>query len=270
MPERKEPSLPPVPPASPAPERPNEPLPGLSLGLSAKAGAKRPHGAAAPDLETIGQGIAGLLQEEALEIAGADTMADKPKPSANPANVPRREQTSAYTVRHEYGDGPDPGGKSPSDGIPGLQDGTSPLCRRLISQIAETMWFPTGTSDAKCEDRVVEAFDALQSIDPKDEIEGMLACQLVVTHRAALDCLRLSMIPATESSDRGEIIEQVDKLMAIYARNLEALDRHRGARRASTESAVNGAHDAIDQTLMKLKTSSGETDRRSRTRSTRH
>ena len=112
------------------------------------------------------------------------------------------------------------------------------LHRRLTSQLSEAMWFPNGTSEAAREDRLIEAFDALAGIDPKDEIEGMLACQIIVTHRAALDCLKLSMAPSTASDERRKVIEQVELLLLSFGRNLAALDQYRTVARTEAGSSV--------------------------------
>ena len=41
---------------------------------------------------------------------------------------------------------------------------------------------------------IQSAMAALRGIKPQDEVEGMLATQMVATHAAAMECLRLSMI----------------------------------------------------------------------------
>lgn len=163
------------------------------------AGPKDPFG---DEITSIGNGIAALLAEEAND----------PLP-AKPGTPPTFQDFLTEAVN----------GSQPAE-----EDGSySELQKRLITQIAEIMWFPKGTSETAREDRLIAAFDALVGIDPQDEVEGMLACQLIVTHRAALDCMRLSMAPSTAANDRTGIVDQVERLLAIYARNLAALDQHR-------------------------------------------
>ena len=44
--------------------------------------------------------------------------------------------------------------------------------------------------------RVRAAIAAMRGIKPQDEIEGMLATQMVATHAAAMECLRRAMLQA--------------------------------------------------------------------------
>jgi hypothetical protein len=73
------------------------------------------------------------------------------------------------------------------------------------------------------------ALAAMHGIAPRDEIEGMLAAQMVAVHSAAMRCLR-----QLKGSD---ILQQQDsngslavKLLRTYTMQMEALQRHRGAR----------------------------------------
>ncbi len=173
-------------------------------------GSKSPY---SEEITAIGEGIAALLAEEANDPA--------PAPAATPT-------FNSFLTN-------DPAKPRPTDDEPSKPQSRaaavpaahSEFRQRLITQIAEVMWFPKDMSETAREDRLIEAYDALVGIDPQDEVEGMLACQLVVTHRAALDCMRLSMASPATSGDRGDIIGQVERLLAIHTRNLAALDQHR-------------------------------------------
>ena len=176
------------------------------------------------DLASIGEGIAALLAEESCE------------PAAGQAAASASSSPSFSSFLTEALNGLPPETEKPAPQRPREKEapssGTySELQKRLITQIAEIMWFPKGTSETVREDRLIEAFDALVGIDPQDEIEGMLACQLVITHRAMLDCMQLSMAPSTAANDRAGIINQIERLMAVHARNLAALDQHRARNR---------------------------------------
>src|SRR5271166_3625269 len=71
-------------------------------------------------------------------------------------------------------------------------------------------------------------FDALIGIAPKDEIEGMLAAQLIACHNASMECYRRAMIGEQTFEGRRENLSQANKLSRTYATLLEALNRHRG------------------------------------------
>ena len=69
---------------------------------------------------------------------------------------------------------------------------------------------------------------ALIGIAPKDELEGMMAAQLVAAHNAAMECYRRAMIGEQTLEGRRENLAQANKLSRTYAALLEALNRHRG------------------------------------------
>ena len=69
---------------------------------------------------------------------------------------------------------------------------------------------------------------ALIGIAPKDELEGMMAAQLIAAHNAAMECYRRAMIGEQTFEGRRENLAQANKLSRTYAALLEALNRHRG------------------------------------------
>ena len=99
---------------------------------------------------------------------------------------------------------------------------------RLVDQLIKTLWLPSGMSEEHIKDRVVAAYAALQGIKPRDEIEGMLGVQMVSTHSAAMECLRRAMLEEQTFEGRDQNLKHGVKLLTLYARQLEALDKHRG------------------------------------------
>jgi hypothetical protein len=69
---------------------------------------------------------------------------------------------------------------------------------------------------------------ALSGIDPRDEIEGMLAAQLIATHNVAMECLRLAMIPNQPLPAIDQVLGHATKLSRTFATLLDALNRKRG------------------------------------------
>jgi hypothetical protein len=69
---------------------------------------------------------------------------------------------------------------------------------------------------------------ALAGIGPKEELEGMMAAQLIAAHNAAMECYRRAMIGEQTFEGRRENLAQANKLSRTYAALLEALNRHRG------------------------------------------
>ncbi|MBN8957380.1 MAG: hypothetical protein J0H17_12555 [Rhizobiales bacterium] len=97
----------------------------------------------------------------------------------------------------------------------------------LANQAVQTLWLKH--SDNESRDRQYEAtIAALVGIAPKDELEGMMAAQLVAAHNAAMECYRRAMIGEQTFEGRRENLAQANKLSRTYAALLEALNRHRG------------------------------------------
>jgi hypothetical protein len=116
---------------------------------------------------------------------------------------------------------PDPFHAATGTASPGLQ-------RRIVVQVCEALWMPKDLTAEERSARIGEALALLQGINPQDETEGMLAAQMVATHHAAIDCLRRAMIPQQNLSARDVNLKHAAKLLAIYTRQLEVLDKHRG------------------------------------------
>ena len=65
-------------------------------------------------------------------------------------------------------------------------------------------------------------------IGPKDELEGMMAAQLLAAHSATMECYRRAKIGEQTFEGRRENLSQANKLSRTYAVLLDALNRHRG------------------------------------------
>jgi hypothetical protein len=97
--------------------------------------------------------------------------------------------------------------------------------RLLIDQAVQTL---------KRSDRLTEnprfraILGGLIGIEPKDELEAMIATQLVGAHNAAMECFARAMIPEQTLEAWRENLNQANKLSRTCASLLEALNRHRG------------------------------------------
>jgi hypothetical protein len=97
----------------------------------------------------------------------------------------------------------------------------------LANQAVQALWLKN--SDAETRDRQLNAtVAALVGIGPKDELEGMVAAQLIAAHNAAMECYRRAMIGEQTFEGRRENLNQANKLSRTYTTLLEALNRHRG------------------------------------------
>ncbi len=98
----------------------------------------------------------------------------------------------------------------------------------LINQVCHTLWIPESLDDDERSARFKSAISLLQGIKPADETEGMLAVQMVATHHAAMECLRRAMIVEQTLAGRDQNLKHAEKLLSIYSRQIEVLDKHRG------------------------------------------
>jgi hypothetical protein len=96
----------------------------------------------------------------------------------------------------------------------------------LANQTFQTLWL--GHSDQDEQDRQYGAtVAALIGIGPKDEIEGMIAAQLLAAHNAAMECDRRAMAKGQSFEGRHESLNQANKLSRTYALLLDAFNRNR-------------------------------------------
>jgi len=98
----------------------------------------------------------------------------------------------------------------------------------IVQQTVATLWFPEGTTQEERNGRIASALSLLEGIRPADEIEGMLAAQMVATHSAAMECLRRAMAPQQTLPGRDLNLKHASKLLQVYAKQMDALNRHRG------------------------------------------
>lgn len=79
-----------------------------------------------------------------------------------------------------------------------------------------------------------DMFDALKlvtiemiGISPKDQVEGMLAAQMIATHHAVMDCYRIAA-KSQMIDTKNLVFNSANKLTRTYAMQMEALNRYRG------------------------------------------
>lgn len=97
----------------------------------------------------------------------------------------------------------------------------------LANQAAQALWL-TNSSPEERQKQLSATIAALIGIAAKDELEGMMAAQLVAAHNASMECYRRAMIGDQTFEGRRENLAQANKLSRTYATLIEALNRHRG------------------------------------------
>lgn len=97
----------------------------------------------------------------------------------------------------------------------------------LANSVINTLWLKN-SDPAEQSRQMTAAVAALTGIAPRDEIEGMLAGQLVAANAAAMECYRRAMLGEQTFEGRKENLAQANKLSRTYATLVEVLNRHRG------------------------------------------
>ena len=76
----------------------------------------------------------------------------------------------------------------------------------------------------------------LHRIGPRDELEAMLASQMIVAHVAAIDASRRALHVEQTAGGRAAYLGLARKLMTLFTAQMDALDRYRG--KARTQKIV--------------------------------
>jgi hypothetical protein len=154
------------------------------------------------------------------------------------ASVDPRDETIGYARRRRSVLGKRPRSKAaPTATVPGDAKGVKEAPQlndralidlRLITQTISALWIPGGTSKEVAKERIQSAIALVKDLKPTDGLEGMLASQMVATRDAAMECLRRAMIADQTFAGVEQNLKHAAKLMSLYARQIEALNKHRG------------------------------------------
>jgi hypothetical protein len=98
---------------------------------------------------------------------------------------------------------------------------------QIIHDNVGALWIKHSDSDA-LDRQFCAACVGLAGIAPKDELEGMMAAQLIASHSAAMECHRRAMLGEQTFEGRSEALNQANKLSRTFTMLLDALNRHRG------------------------------------------
>lgn len=97
----------------------------------------------------------------------------------------------------------------------------------LANQAVQALWLKNSDDEAR-QTQMAATVAALVGIAPKDELEGMMAAQLIAAHNAAMECYRRAMIGEQTFEGRRENLNQANKLSRTFTTLLDALNKHRG------------------------------------------
>ena len=95
----------------------------------------------------------------------------------------------------------------------------------IACQTANALWLKCPETREK---QIRAALAGLNGIAPGNELEGMMAAQLIAAHNAAMECYRRAMLSEQTFEGRRENLSQANKLSRTFSTLVEALNRHRG------------------------------------------
>jgi hypothetical protein len=97
----------------------------------------------------------------------------------------------------------------------------------LANQAISGLWLKHSSEEEQSR-QLAATVAAFIGIGPKDELEGMMAAQLIAAHNAAMECYRRAMIGEQTFEGRRENLNQANKLSRTWATLLDVLNKHRG------------------------------------------
>jgi len=127
----------------------------------------------------------------------------------------------------------------------------SELQSHFLNQVVQT-FRGFATPEGFNYDRGVEfcnnAMALLNGIEPRDEIEGMLAIQMVGVHNLAMETLKRAMLEGQTLEGKEANVNQATKMLRTFTAQMEALKRYRtgGQQKVTVEHVhVNQGGQAI-------------------------
>jgi hypothetical protein len=97
----------------------------------------------------------------------------------------------------------------------------------MLNQAREASWRHTIDRTA-LEKSAQHIASPMEGIAPRDEIEGMLAAQMVTMHNVAMECMRKVLIDGQTLPGGQFFMNASIRLMRAYASHVETLDKRRG------------------------------------------
>jgi hypothetical protein len=98
----------------------------------------------------------------------------------------------------------------------------------LVGQVVDTIWGLDNLRMLPQAHCIMSTMAMLKGIQPQDALEGMLAAQMVATNNTAMECLRRAALGNQTLEGREMNLKHAAKLMALFSRQVEGLDKHRG------------------------------------------
>lgn len=104
------------------------------------------------------------------------------------------------------------------------------LQKHLLTQVVQTFRgyvSAEGTNDERLAEFANDAMALLNGIQPQDEIEGMLAVQMIAVHNMAMETMKRAMITGQTEYGTDVNVNRVTRMLRTFNAQMEALKRYR-------------------------------------------
>ena len=98
----------------------------------------------------------------------------------------------------------------------------------VLSLINQACTSSPRRNDESSTGQLQRVLPAIQGVAPRDEVEGMLAVQIVSLHNVAMDHLRRAALPEQHPGRRDKYVNNATKLTRAFGQAVETLNRYRG------------------------------------------
>lgn len=96
------------------------------------------------------------------------------------------------------------------------------VAKKLLMEVASTFRLSEDQTEA-----INEGLALMHGIGPRDELEGMLAAQMVGIHNAAMMSLQRAVLPDQTDVRLDANVNRATKLLRTFSGHVEALNRYR-------------------------------------------
>jgi hypothetical protein len=98
----------------------------------------------------------------------------------------------------------------------------------LANQALKSLWLAQYKEGEDIEKAYQAAISFMINVKPADEVEGMIAAQMLACHSASMECFRRAMLSEQSLAGRAQNLAFANKCSRTFAGLMDALAKHRG------------------------------------------
>jgi hypothetical protein len=175
-----------------------------------------------PGLESAASGANNAHRQS--DASSNDKTLSKPKPELLPTGL-QKKNTDSIAFDKTCLVKVDPSTKTVDVPRPIFGTKNSDLTRALVEQVVNVTLNSAGKHD---EENLKYALAAIHGIGPKDELEGLLAVQMIGVHSLVMEYLKRASWEGLTKDGIDTNVNRAIKLAHTFTTQMDALNRHRG------------------------------------------